>query len=134
MANTINANTLSLLPSLPANVSALVAVDMPSNTGELINVENLAAQINGLRDDIVLADIGSITGSGESVTTTKVVSGLTENMILAGSILSNPAAQTGDWSIQVNFNEVSVIGPINGTTNLKLLFVLPRVADVTDPE
>ena len=47
--------------------------------------------------------------------------GITSNMYLAQAELSNPAAQTGDWTITCGNETLNVAGSISGTTTLKLL-------------
>ena len=46
---------------------------------------------------------------------------ITDTMTVLNCTLSNPAAQTGDWTITTAKGSVSVSGTISGTTNIELI-------------
>lgn len=45
---------------------------------------------------------------------------ITSDMVVVNSVLSNPSAQTGDWTITTSDGSLSVSGSISGTTSLTL--------------
>lgn len=58
----------------------------------------------------------SISQASTTITDARI----TSDMIVVGSLLSNPAAQTGDWTVTTAAGSAVVSGNINGTTNLTL--------------
>lgn len=47
-------------------------------------------------------------------------SSVNANMVVVDSYLSNPAAQTGEWTVTTNSGSVTISGSISGTTNVTL--------------
>ena len=45
---------------------------------------------------------------------------ITANHVVINSVLSNPAAQTGDWTVTTSAGSLSIAGSISGTTNITL--------------
>lgn len=45
---------------------------------------------------------------------------ITSNMVVFGQYLSNPRAQTSDWTVTTSTGSVEITGSINGTTSLTL--------------
>lgn len=54
----------------------------------------------------------------------KVISNadVTSTMVLVHSELSNPSAQTGDWTVTTADGSVTISGTISGSTNIRLIF------------
>lgn len=52
-------------------------------------------------------------------------SGITANMECIHSVLSNPSAQTGDWTVTTSAGSVSISGSISGTTDITLYLAEP---------
>ena len=48
---------------------------------------------------------------------------ITGDSVVINSILSNPAAQTGDWTVTSTSGALEVSGTINGTTSLTMYLV-----------
>ena len=70
------------------------------------------------------------TPSFSSLPTTFTATGVTADMVVAEAVLSNPAAQTGAWTITTAADSITIAGTISGTTALTLLLVKPS-GDIT---
>jgi len=68
-------------------------------------------------DDYLIAYTST---SFSSLPQTFTVTGVDSQYVVVNSVLSNPAAQTGDWTITTSSNSVTVSGSISGTTTLTL--------------
>lgn len=82
--------------------------------------------VNGTTYDIV--DDGgrclTITFSSfSSLPQTVSNSSITANHVVVNSVLSNPSAQTGDWTVTTSSGSVSVSGSISGSTTLTLYLI-----------
>jgi hypothetical protein len=85
--------------------------------------------VNGTTYDIVddearcvVMTIGSINSLPVSVGNTKI----TADHVVVNSVLSNPSAQTGDWTVTTTSGQVSISGSISGTTNITLYLIEQR--------
>lgn len=58
--------------------------------------------------------------SVSSLPTTISSSAITEHMECIHSVLSNPSAQTGDWTVSTSNGSLTISGSISGTTNITL--------------
>ena len=73
-----------------------------------------------------LLKVLKVTKSSVSALPTTISnSGITANMECIHSVLSNPSAQTGDWTVTTSAGSVSVSGSISGTTNITLYLAEP---------
>lgn len=82
---------------------------------------------------------GDLTVYGEPVTMRKVSkrsvsslpttissSSITASMECIHSVLSNPSAQTGDWTVTTSAGSAVISGSISGTTDITLYLAVPR--------
>ena len=63
--------------------------------------------------------------SVSSLSTTISNSAITSNMEVLHTVLSNPSAQTGDWTVTTSNGSLSISGSISGTTNITLYLAEP---------
>lgn len=59
--------------------------------------------------------------SVSSLSTTITDAQITSKHVVLNSILSNPAAQTGDWTVTTSNGSLSIAGSISGTTDITLV-------------
>ena len=59
-------------------------------------------------------------GSFSSLPVTASDANITSNHVVINSVLSNPSAQTGDWTVTTSSGMVTVSGSISGSTSLTL--------------
>ena len=64
--------------------------------------------------------------SVSSLPTTISNSNITADMEVINSVLSNPSAQTGDWTVTTSAGSAVISGSISGTTNITLYLAVPR--------
>lgn len=92
---------------------------------------NAAAQAATVATGALLVDMGTITGSGSSVTVTKSASGVTAEMVVVRAEFGTPTAQLGALTVTTSAGQVSVSGVISGSTTLKLLLQKATVVSAT---
>lgn len=63
--------------------------------------------------------------SVSSLSTTISNSAITSDMEVINCVLSNPSAQTGDWTVTTSDGSLTVSGSISGTTNITLYLAEP---------
>ena len=63
--------------------------------------------------------------SVSSLSTTITNAGITANMEVLHCVLSNPSAQTGDWTVTTSSGSAVISGNISGTTNITLYLAEP---------
>lgn len=51
---------------------------------------------------------------------------ITADMVVVNSYLSNPAAQTGEWTVTPSAGSLSITGSMSGTTNITLYLAHSR--------
>lgn len=64
--------------------------------------------------------------SVSSLSTTITHSAITSDMEVVHTVLSNPSAQTGDWTVTTSNGSLTIAGSISGTTNITLYLAVPR--------
>ncbi len=86
--------------------------------GSNVSVKGLqdGAYVNAPRY-VNLGSISTLPGTWD-------VTGITTDMVCSQAILSNPAAQTGDWTVNTNTaGQITLSGTISGTTTVTLVMV-----------
>ena len=63
------------------------------------------------------------TSNISSLPTTINNTGTTANWYVVNSVLSNPAAQAGDWTVTTGAGTITISGSISGTTDIKLYLI-----------
>ena len=58
----------------------------------------------------------SVSSLPQTISNSKITAG----MKVVHSVLSNPSAQTGDWTVTTSAGSVSIAGSISGTTDITL--------------
>lgn len=64
----------------------------------------------------LVVDITSISALPMTINNANI----TNDMVVINSVLSNPSAQSGDWTVTTSNGSLTVSGTISGTTDLKL--------------
>ena len=94
------------------------------NTGtDLVseNVEDAIKEVNA-KDQCLVIDFTSFSSLPQTVSDVKIET----DMVCVNSVLSNPSAQTGDWTVTTSAGSVSVSGTISGSTALTLYLMKSR--------
>lgn len=78
-------------------------------------------------------DASTLTGvleltvsSADSLPQTITDTRITADMKVINSVLSNPSAQTGDWTVTTSAGSAVISGTISGTTNITLYLAVSR--------
>lgn len=109
--------------SVPSNA---MAVDTSGNLHVYGDIyANCSADSSG--GTAVAMQVLKVTKSSvSSLSTTITNSAITSDMEVLHSVLSNPSAQTGDWTVTTSNGSLTIAGSISGTTNITLYLAEPR--------
>ena len=132
-AASINDSQITPVVDSGSTVKATMAQIKDYITGGLTNLKtsiktSVVAAINETFD---IAHPLTLTKSSVSALPTTISSGdITAEMVCkpGDCLLSNPAAQTGDWTVTTAAGSVTISGNISGTTNITLWLTTPRAA------
>lgn len=80
----------------------------------------IKAKINEVKTVVIT------TSSFSSLPQTISNSNITADHVVVNSELSNPAAQTGDWTITTSAGSLTIAGTINGSTTLTLYLTVKK--------
>lgn len=86
---------------------------------------NVAGDLTVYGEPVIMRKV--YKSSVSSLPTTISSSAITEHMDCIHSVLSNPSAQTGDWTVTTSNGSLTISGSINGTTNITLYLAVPSV-------
>lgn len=124
-----NTNTASA-PTLNVNGTGAVAIKNASGGTESLVGLWRAGEIvvftydgtNWLVDSSSRAGVIVVSKSSvSSLSTTITDANITSKHVVVASTLSNPAAQTGDWTVTTSNGSLSIAGSISGTTDIELV-------------
>lgn len=87
----------------------------------LKNVNNLAEH-KCVRVSISGVSSLPVTVNEYALMSAPVING---DLVLVNAILSNPAAQTGEWTIETSTRSLTISGGISGTTDITLFLAVP---------
>ncbi len=86
---------------------------------------NVAGDLTVYGEPVMLRKVSK--SSVSSLPTTISSSAITEHMECIHSVLSNPSAQTGDWTVSTSNGSLTISGSISGTTNITLYLAVASV-------
>lgn len=66
------------------------------------------------------------TSTFSSLPQTETNSKITEDMVCVNAVLSNPSAQTGDWTVTTSDGSLTLSGSISGSTTATIYLVHVR--------
>lgn len=72
--------------------------------------------------EVLVVDIASFSSLPQTASDANIES----DMVCVNSVLSNPSAQTGDWTVTTSSGSVTVSGTISGSTTLTLYLMKSR--------
>lgn len=90
--------------------------------GEPTTVENALNYLNANRGGGSKVTVVEFDSFSSLPQTKSNVDGISTGSVLIESTLSNPSAQTGDWTVTTTEKTVTITGTINGSTTAKLVF------------
>lgn len=124
-----DANTASA-PTLNVNGTGAVAIKAASGgTESLVGLWRAGEVVvftydgtNWLVDSSSRAGVIVVSATGvSSLSTTITDANITSKHVVVASTLSNPAAQTDDWTVTTSNGSLSIAGSISGTTDITLV-------------
>lgn len=97
-----------------------VLLGIASDGTQTVSVGNRQAWRRALSCEMITADLGTITGTGGTVTVTKTVAGVTSNMTPCMIYFDTPNAVLGDVTITTAENSVRFSAKVCGSTTVKV--------------
>ena len=88
-------------------------------SGKYLPIENSTDGTQKVSSNQLLVLVVTKT-SVSSLSTTISDSNITANHVVIHSVLSNPSAQTSDWTVTTANGSATIEGSISGTTNITL--------------
>ena len=114
---------------------------MADTIEQLYKDENLTDKLYPITKESAVKDINNVTldtklsalkclaltsSSFSSLPQTITNANITSDHVVVNSILSNPSAQTGDWTVTTNNGSLTISGSISGSTTLTLYLIKQR--------
>ena len=125
--NTEIANTLT--PEVHgSNVNinnGIYDINLVTFTVDTITIDNLtdvAPHVSGSVGGALIITKSSVSSLPQTVSNASI----TADMAVIESVLSNPSAQTGDWTVTTSAGSLTITGTISGTTNITLYLLESR--------
>ena len=72
--------------------------------------------------EVLVIEIASFSSLSKTVSNANI----TSDMVVVNSVLSNPSAQTGDWTVTTSNGSLTISGTISGSTTLTLYLMKSR--------
>lgn len=86
-------------------------------------INTLSSLFNFIGGKIPYIGVVEVTQSSvSSLPITISNSAITANHVVVDSVLSNPSAQTGDWTVTTSAGQAVIAGNISGTTDITIRF------------
>lgn len=86
-------------------------------------INTLSSLFNFIGGKIPYIGIVEVTQSSvSSLPVTITNTAITANHVVVDSVLSNPSAQTGDWTVTTSAGQAVIAGNISGTTDITIRF------------
>ena len=130
-AVSLTASDVGALPDstvIPSNVSELTN-DSGYLTSSDVSRVALVGEYDALigKPDLTVYKCVVVTSSSfSSLPQTLSNANLTANHVVINSVLSNPSAQTGDWTVTTSSGSLSISGSISGSTTITLYLIEQR--------
>lgn len=86
-------------------------------------INTLSSLFNFIGGKIPYIGVVEVTQSSvSSLPVTIANTAITANHVVVDSVLSNPSAQTGDWTVTTSAGQAVIAGTISGTTDITIRF------------
>lgn len=135
-------NVLDLSEVTPGSGDSLILFDRATGVATSTRFETLKGAVTGDVDAIVAqhtSQIQTLTNnvakcetlvvsvpSFSALPQTITNSDIEDDMVVVNSVLSNPSAQTGDWTVTTSSGSLTISGSISGTTAATLYLMKSR--------
>ena len=111
--------------SIPSDATKMNLVSSPTN-GDLLTTNSSGQAIDSGTTIAQLKCLVITSSSFSSLPQTISNANVTANHVVINSVLSNPSAQTGDWTITTSSGSLTISGSISGSTTLTLYLIEQR--------
>ena len=122
--------------NLPDGIYPITSDDLTVLSADIISYDNTSSGLSASNtqtaiDELAASTVGSkcLVISQTSIAALPATiqnTSITSDMVCIKAELSNPSAQSGDWTVTTSNGSLSVTGTISGTTDLKMYLVESR--------
>lgn len=114
-------DTLVTYESDPTNANIKLAPKVSSQIQTLTN--NVSANATAIaKCETLVVSVASFSALPQTITNANIE----DDMVVVNSVLSNPSAQTGDWTVTTSNGSLTISGSISGTTTATLYLMKSR--------
>ena len=111
--------------AIPSDTTKMNLVSSPTN-GDLLTTNSSGQAIDSGTTIAQLKCLVITSSSFSSLPQTISNANVTANHVVINSVLSNPSAQTGDWTVTTSSGSLTISGSISGSTTLTLYLIEQR--------
>lgn len=87
------------------------------------NTSNISANATAIaKCETLVVSVASFSALPQTITNANIE----DDMVVVNSVLSNPSAQTGDWTVTTSSGSLTISGSISGTTTATLYLMKSR--------
>ena len=105
----------------PTNANIKLAPKVSSQIQTLTN--NVSANATAIaKCETLVVSVPSFSALPQTITNANIE----DDMVVVNSVLSNPSAQTGDWTVTTSSGSLTISGSISGTTTATLYLTKSR--------
>lgn len=110
---------------IPSDSTKMNLVSSPTN-GHLLTTNSSGQAIDSGSTIAELECLVITSSSYSSLPQTITNANITSDMVVVNSVLSNPSAQTGDWTVTTSNGSLTISGSISGSTTVTLYLIKQR--------
>ena len=121
---TTGAATSTRFDTLKSAVTSDVAATASQHTADIQTLtNNVSANATAIaKCETLVVSVASFSALPQTITNANIE----DDMVVVNSVLSNPSAQTGDWTVTTSSGSLTISGSISGTTTATLYLMKSR--------
>lgn len=121
---TTGAATSTRFDTLKSAVTSDVAATASQHTSDIQTLtNNVSANATAIaKCETLVVSVASFSALPQTITNANIE----DDMVVVNSVLSNPSAQTGDWTVTTSSGSLTISGSISGTTTATLYLMKSR--------
>ena len=122
--DTLKATGAQMRLAMTGDLSALTTTAKTSAVAAINEVDSHAdaAATAATKCECLVITVSGVSSLSQTVSNADIES----DMVVVNSVLSNPAAQTGNWTITTGTGTLTIAGTISGTTDITLYLMKSR--------
>ena len=122
--DTLKATAGVLRNAMTGDISTLTTTAKSSAVAAINEVKGETTSLNTAvgKLEVLVITASSVSALPQTISDSNIES----DMVVVNSVLSNPSAQTGDWTVSTSSGTLTISGSISDTTNITLYLMKSR--------